>query len=841
MSAEQHSIDPNPLEPMSSLLLKLAWNLFILIGPIVAVALLEPPVALAVALLLAVCVWALVRLGWSKAATFCCSLLSSCSIGFAFSVFAWTSSWWGIPLCIVVLGVGLGLVAGLERRLGLAKVKPQAIAEAQESGSSEGEWEEAGYNGARSAWGGADLLTPEGEEVRTFGWGEIAMGGPTYGSYLFPDGVLLEGLGGSARFSSSGRYFAAPLPSRERWGLLILDRQQKRVYRNTEIGEFWEIDEFSDETIRGRHSPLVGNQGYRMALADLLRQSQAVDLIAVADLWLEPGWSLDLSERAFPAPDGTHRLRGLPYLPPSLRELDDPLAPLRNPLLRLEIDGQPAEIKVAAEEVPVWRADGQALVCRALPLHARQQWPRPLWLWTAGQGWRQLPDAWVEAQGEPGLSWGRAFELTAEVLRHCGQMTTPQLDRLHFGYALHDYYSEVESCLGHDAEGRMQLGERAGTELLRELPLAAVGRRGEGAVLGQPLLGGERPRFVWLRDGRDGRQGAYACRIGDWELDGEWLLDHRVSDCARYLALVAFAEAPAVPHRLVVVDMQRRCLLEFAQQPLIARLLDFRAGLLSLAVVCGRLDRNAHDTPLQRFDRAAPAAARAARFLVREEDSQLYYQTLALRVGDDLLEIVPQWRLVDRPQVANADGDFVLPAPGGCDAAWLSGAESEYRDHYPRERHPRGGGCLLTASGMGLADVGPALIWSEDGRYLALTRHVPQMLAAERVDSDQWLLLLLDLKERTLRETGIHIGCMPHFRRFQAGVIEWRVLPTDWEHEDSPREWQDRRMPLDDLLRVSGTALQARGGLWLPPAELARAGQWQRLDAGHLAAWRNIG
>jgi hypothetical protein len=367
------------------------------------------------------------------------------------------------------------------------------------------------------------------------------------------------------------------------------------------------------------------------------------------------------------------------------------------------------------------------------------------------------------------------------------------------------------------------------------------GRRGEGAILGEPMLGGTPPRFEWLRDSSDGRLGAYACRIGDWVLEGQWLLDHRVSDCGRYLALVAFAEAPAVPHRVCVVDMQRRRLLEFAGQPLVARLLDFRAGVLSLAQVRGRLARDEDDTPLRRFDRAAPAALRAARFVEREEDSRLYYQRLELRVGQEALAALPSWRVVERPQVANADGDFVLPAPGGGDAAWLFGSQSEYRDHYLRERHPRGGGCLLTASGLAVANLGPSLIWSDNGRYLALTRHIPRMQLAERVETDQWQLLLLDIQERNLRSTGSHIGCMPQFLRFANGVIEWRVLPSDWEHEDSAAEWQLRSLQLSELLPLCGTQLQARGALWLPPEELVRAGQWQGLDAAALQAWRNIG
>ncbi|MDG9923685.1 MULTISPECIES: hypothetical protein [unclassified Pseudomonas] len=821
-----HSADPNPDEPLSRLLFKLVWELFKLVAPIAALTVLHPLLALGLVLLAALFTWGAVRLAWRRPARLCNGLVTAGAIGFGFSIIHWAPTWWGITAGIVLLFVGLGLASTLERRLGLAKAKPEAT-------------EAAAVRGA-SAWGGDDLLTPEGEVVRTFAWGEIAMGGPTYGNYLFPDGVLLEGIGASARFSSSGRYFAAPLPSRDTWGLLILDRQERRVYRSAEVGEFWEIDEFSDEAISGRHSPLVGNQGYRMALADLLRQSEMVELVAVADLWLEPGWSLPHVDKDFPAPAGDHRLRGIAHLPERLRELDDPLAPLRYPTLRLEIDGEPSDLLIAAEAVPVWRADGQALVCHAAALQSTPHWSRPLWLWQAGQGWRQLPEPWAAADDEPGLSWEGPRELTEQTLTLAGRMNTPQLDHLRFGYELHDYYSDVETCIGHDAEGRLLAGEQCGTGLVRVLPLMGEGRRGEGAVLGEPLLGGDRPRFEWLRDSSDGRLGAYACRIGDWVLEDQWLLDHRVSDCGRYLALVAFAEAPAVPHRVCVVDMQRRRLLEFAGQPLVARLLDFRAGVLSLAQVRGRLARDEGDTPLRRFDRAAPAALRAARFIEREEDSRLYYQRLELRVGQEALEALPNWRLVECPQVANADGDFVLPAPGGGDAAWLFGAQSEYRDHYLRERHPRGGGCLLTASGLAVADLGPSLIWSADGRYLALTRHIPRMQVAERVNTDQWQLLLLDTRERNLRSTGSHIGCMPQFLRFADGVIEWRVLPSDWEHEDAATEWQVRSLPLSNLLPPCGTQLQARGALWLPPAELVRAGQWQALDAVALQAWRNI-
>lgn len=811
-------------ESLSKIVLMLLWELAKLIVPIAAVALLHPLAALAVALSFALLTGLCALLKWPKVAKALSWLLTAAVIGLCFSVFNWMSSWWGIPVCVVMLLVGMAGVSSYERYLGLAKAKPEQVEAPAQCGAS--------------AWHGDDLLTPEGEPVRCLSMGEIAMGGPTYGTYLFPDGVLLDGLGSSLRFSSSGRYLAAPLPSRERWGLLILDRQEKRVYRNAEIGEFWEIDEFTDQAISGRHSPLVGNQGYRMALADLLAQSEGVDLVAVRDLWLEPGWHQASADKRFPAPAGEHRLRGISHLPDNLRELDDPTELLRYPTLRLEIDGALSELLIDADEQPLWRADGQALVCHAITLAATRRWPRQLWLWQADLGWRQLPEGWFQAEDEPDLSWEAPILLDQDQLQLAGTFNAPYLDHLHFGYWLHSTYSDNEVGVGHDDEGRILLGEYRRSRLTLLQSLTGQGARGAGALLSQPLLGDVTARFDWLRDSQNGRLGAYACRIGDWQLEGEWLLDHRVSDCGRYLALVAFAEAPAVPHRVCVADLQQRRLLPYAGQPLVARLLDFRGGVLSLAQVLGRFGRDERDTPLRRFDQAAPAAERAARFVEGDDNTRPYYQPLALRVGEQELQALPNWRLAERPQVANADGDFVLPAPGGRDAAWLFGAQSEFCDHYLRERHPRGGGCLLTASGLALANLGPSLIWSEDGRYLALTRHIRRMEASEPADTDQWHLLLLDLQQRTLRDTASHIGCMPQFLRFDASGIELRVLPSDWEHEDSASEWQARRIELSQLLALCTVEFEARGALWLPPEELVRAGQWQRLDGRHLQAWR---
>lgn len=813
-------------EPMSRLLLRLVWELVKLVAPITGVAMLAPYYGVSILALVALLVGLSAKLGWKTLASGMSWLMTASVIGACISLGMWIPGWWGVPLALVLLVIGLASASTYEKYLGLATpaLKPEAVSSELPPGSS--------------AWGGADLLTPEDEPIRTFDWGELCMGGPTYGTYLFPDGVLLGGLGSSVRFSSSGRYFAAPLPGRDGWGLLILDRQTRTVYRHAQLNEFWELDDFTDEALSGRCSPLVDNQSYRAPLADLLDPSKAVQLEARGDLWLEPGWVTTDSpdQRSFPAPAGNHRLSARRYFPDSLRELADPTLPLRYPGYRLQMDEELSDLLIDATEPVIWRADGQALVCRVTSLQSETRWPCVYWLWQAGQGWRALPAPWVSAEDEPTQFWEQATALTEQAMTVQGTVDHSYPDHLGFGYQLYSTPSDVDVAIGHNPQGRLQIAEFRRSRVQLSLPLDAEAVRGAASVQSEPLADGSRATFTWLHDNVSGRLGAYACRIGDWALEGEWLLDHRVSDCGRYLALVAFADAPAVPSQVCVADNQQRVLLRLERSLLVARLVDFRGGELSLLQVLGRLSDSERDTPLRRYDQAAPAAERAARFVERVEGSRLYYEALNLQVTEQGLQPLPRWRLVERPQVANADGDFVLPAPTGRDAAWLFGAQSEYCDSYLREGFPRQGGCLLTASGLALDSLGPSMIWSEDGRYLALTRFIERLSAGQQADTDQWHLLLLDTAARTWRDTGRHIGCMPVFERFDEQGIEVRSFTYDWENEEDAG--QLTHIALADLLRLHATPLEARGPFWLPSHELARAGQWQRLDTSHLQAWR---
>lgn len=803
-----------PTESLPRLLLGLVWHLAVLVLPILLVASLPLPGAALSVVALALVLIAVAR--WPRIGKGVSSLLTSAVIGAAFSLGATLPGYWGIGAGVLWGLVGLASAATLERRLGLVSApvtaEPIGPVDADARGTS--------------AWGGAELLTPEGEPVRTLGWGEIAMGGPVYTDYLMPDGVLLEGLGSSARFSDDGRYFAAPIPSRGAWSLAVFDRQQRRLYHCANDA-FWELDAFSGGELRGRHSPLVSDQGYRLRLDALLREAPFEDFIAIGDLWLAPGWAqvrgqavVDLSP-----PAGPHRLRAEPWLPERLRERDDPLLPLRYPSHQLWLDDTPTGLLLPDDERPVWRADGLAFACRLRDTAQERPWPCPTRVWEARQGWRTLDD-WQAREHEPRLLLEAPLALDPVHLAIQARFDLPELDQMEHGHALHHIFSEeVERLAGFDAWGRALPGLRGATRLELLYPLDGATPLMQADLRLAPLADGRRPLLSWQRDASDGRRAAYRCQIGDWSLDGEWCLDHRLSACGRYLALVAFADAPAVPHRVVVVDVPARRLLSFDLDVPLVRLMDFQDGSVELAVVTGRLADALTSTPLQRIDEPPPPLEVAAGFLACRAGSQLCHALRRLRLGT-LLEPLADWRLASQPPASNAYGDFVLPAPAGGNAAWLFGSRTAYGGAYLHERLPRQGGYLLTACGCGLADLGPAMAWSADARYLALTRH----------DDGQWHLLLLDTLAHRLHPWPEPIGPMPRFEGFTDGAVHWRNHPY---HDDVAEEaGEPRCLPLDALLGVAPEALEAVDGLWLPACERPRIALWRRLDTAHLDPWR---
>lgn len=773
--------------------------------PAFFVTILPPPLALLAVLLLGLLMGLAARLGFPATGRNVARLTVGAVFGLGFSLGRALPEWWGILAAIAGIVGGLACVSSWERRLGLAPVSTRGP----------------------SAWGANEpQLTPEGEPIRVFNHGEIAMGGPVYCDYLFPDGVLLQGLGTSAVFSRDGRYFAAPVPSRQDWGLVVLDRQQRKLYRCAE-SEFWELDALDLEQLSGRHSPLVDNSMRQARLDELLQAAEVSDLIPVADLWLEPGGHPDKVAHRFerPSADGRQLLVGEILLPSHFRDLPQPLEPLYSPRYAISLNGQPCGWVMAADAPLVWSSDQRALVCLASE-QANDTDGDQYRLWQMDHGWRTLPSPWVKSAAEPSFYWHELLGLDANHLRIGAYLDYPRPGSGRYGYRLESIHSDTETQTGHDAQGRVQVGEFKLSRMTIVMPLDCEGRRGDSFIETQPLLGDVHAALTWLGDNREGL-GGYRCRIGDWSLPGTWLLDHRVSDCGRYLALLPFADSTTVATHAVVADVQEQRLLQ-GPAMWVERILDFRDGRLSLAVIAGRLDNDVQSTPLQRFTVAAPAVGSDPSFCRPSEQSRLFYTTVSLQPKDAQLSVIPPWRLVEQPQAATAEGDFIQPAPNRQDAAWLFGSETEYADSWVRAGTPRLGGHLLTASGCALVDLAPSMIWSKDGRYLALTRmatDVTELCASYR----GWQLLLLDVQAHTLRIHPRWLGNRPLFEDFDEEKLRVRCFERDWEAEDDEDRGAVQSFSLDDLLQLAPEQLICQDGLWLRSSQAHLAPAWRAL------------
>jgi hypothetical protein len=786
------------------LFLELFWQLGILLVPAFFVTVLPPPLALLAVVFLGLLMGLAARLGFLAMGRGIARVTVGAVFGLGFSLGRALPEWWGILVAIVGIVVGLACVSSWERRLGLAPV------------SSKGP----------SAWGGNEpMLTPEGEPIRVFNHGEIAMGGPTYCDYLFPDGVLLQGIGSSAVFSSDGRYFAAPVPSRQAWGLVVLDRQQRQLYRCAD-SELWELDAFDLDLLSGRHSPLVDNSARKTRLDELLQTASVTHLVPVADLWLEADWHPEPTFERRSA-NGQQCLQGNISLPSTFRDLPQPLDPLHSPRYTISINGQPSGLLMAADAPLIWSTDQRALVCLAQEQSGDAEGDQ-YWLWQLDIGWRVLPLPWVRSVAEPSFYWHQLLSLDADHVRIGAYLDYPRPGSGRYGYRLDSIHGDTETQAGHDAQGRVQVAEFKLTRMAIALPLDSRGARGDAFIETQPMLDGACAQLSWLGDNREGL-GGYRCQIGDWHLPGSWLLDHRVSDCGRYLALLPFENSTTVTTHGVIADTKDRRLLE-GPAMWVERILDFRDGRLSLAVVAGRLDQDLEGSALQRFNVQAPqnGSANATSFFHPDERSRLFYDTVELQVVDSQLQRMPPWRLVDRPQAANAEGDFIQPAPDHRDAAWLFGSETEYADSWVRAQTPRLGGHLLTASGCALVDLAPSMIWSTDSRYLALTCMATDV--TEQCGNYRgWQLLLLDIQEHTLRVHPQWLGKRPLFESFDDEQLHVRCFERDWEAPDDDDPGSVQSFPRALLLQLPTEQLVCQDGLWLRPSQMHLAHAWRTL------------
>ena len=216
-----------------------------------------------------------------------------------------------------------------------------------------------------SAWSGdnsgqAAIPDASGRYMRYefFATGEIAMGGPSYGDVIFNNGCALGGVGPSIVVSDDGNYAAMTLPSRNQWGLLIINLRDKLVY-DLDNSSFWEIDRIENNIIYGRHSPITSNAAQQLSIADAIQTAKVQPLVH-DDGW----WVIDYPNRepfkhykavTIFSKLGTHKVTFVPDLKPFK---NNPFLRSQHPIYTVLVDDELLGQDVGFPSA-IW-VDGQA-------------------------------------------------------------------------------------------------------------------------------------------------------------------------------------------------------------------------------------------------------------------------------------------------------------------------------------------------------------------------------------------------------------------------------------------------------------------------------------------------
>lgn len=613
-------------KPIHVLLLQLAWTLIAFIARFIAPFV----IPLYLPLPLVVAYWILAMLGeWVEN-----RLRGQVEYTYGWMLGACFGLSWAVAKLVpgTLPGIGAGIACfcfllclqGLWKRLAGLKVELGPRSDRAASGPLFRETEPAPVTGI-GAWGGPPPVTPEGETLRLLSCGEFAMGGPVSCEYLFPDGSVILGAGASAGFSPDGRYFVAPIPSRESWGLLIYDRRDRLLYRCREANSFWEIDLVDDTTVYGRNGPPDRSKAYAARIEDLIACSSKEGMVAVGDLWIpEKDWDHIQRPRdvPFPAPPrGGPAITLVPQLPPSLMALEAPLDPIYYPKAELVLNGAASGFLISPNyPVAVWRDDGRALVCEAEVKGGSTE--SVYCLWTSEDGWRRLPKGRDLHDDTPPAIRDKFSAVDTACLTVDWDLNQPML--------AHESFGQLD---GHTPWPLEIGGQGHPAPVLRQsLPLAAD-RSDDERLESAPLKNGKRLVWRFLRRDEGLSRNVHACACDGRALDGEWLLDHRISADGRFAAIIAYAPPPRIPHRIAILDADAGSIAWVSGDYCDARLQGFGEDGLYFVHMVGRV----HDSPNGRAhsaaggephepDESVPSLDDVRAFMAHRQDIHLLYR-----------------------------------------------------------------------------------------------------------------------------------------------------------------------------------------------------------------------
>lgn len=649
--------------------------------------------------------------------------------------------------------------------------------------------------------------------------GEIGMGGPVYGDYQLPGGLIVLGSYENGTLSKDGRWFVASSHYSGNNCGFVVDCEQRLLWQlRTWKQTGWEGNQLWIEPIEG---------GQVRRLQDVLEQypQKPMNYLAIADLWLPR----DFVEKLPPAALEPKRPATAPMLalhkrmPERLAALDDPLKPLNASNYHLWLDNQDTGLLLQSPENLCWRSDGHALAVRAI---SAEKFDWSYHLWTKDHGWREL-EPWIPCPDEPTLVLGLPQSLTADTLRVAGYLTE------HSRHGWPDSWTAISSK-AHAGEFYRGGGLHSEAIIPDSLSPSMMLRTRRQALRSFHVCLSLDSAEHWLECGdvcivptatsADGQQRRYRYQGPTWAIE-QALLEHRQSADGRWWTTIAAAEAPALPQRLLALDTHQARLHALDLPWPVLSLDSIADGQLQAATLRGWVSGKPEPNALRRCDVAWSDVAQAVPFIrtqaARGGKFWIHMQRIALTHSG--IAPLPDWRTPSGPVAANGAVDLLVPAPPGNDAAWLFGVDTSWHDGRIDTRLPRSG-FLRTRSGLAMREITPSFLWSEDGRYLLFLQWRNRW-AYTSLQNDEWLLHAFDTREHQLYRHPKRIMQLPQLKSIRHDVITIELYENNWiEAKDRPRQ---QKMPLTELLDPRQLVpLKQHQGLWLAQVELNHAKYW---------------
>jgi hypothetical protein len=461
-----------------------------------------------------------------------------------------------------------------------------------------------------SAWAGDNMgsaAQPDANgaymRYEYFGGGEIAMGGPTYGEAIFSNKCAFSGVGPSIVLSEDGRYAAMTQPSRNQWGLLIVDLQEKRTYAPDNIG-FWEFDRIEKGVIYGRHSPITHNIGLTLSIEKAIASAKELPMVQ-DDGW----WVLDYPNRepftqyiavTIASKQGSHKVTFVPDLTPFknnpfLRHdnpnytvlVDDELLDFAAKINRpdaLWVDGLPHE-KVCDGRFLVFPSeiiDFKDAVNDVFSIKNRTVLP-----FIKG----------CDEDTNTDFGYGEKEDLGNAILRARGYVLPRSTDIGNAEYASYSCTSpwDDEKVTYWDASGKKRVQARKQIERyfdykidLNKLSYVQSLKNCVTIHLVNRSQPNHQASFAYQNETNEkGAYSSYQLATSCGVTLGNVLHEAIWSHCGRYLAVVHFEQPPLVPHKIAMIDFKTATVKELAGSYALPSFIWFDAKMLDFTHVIG--------------------------------------------------------------------------------------------------------------------------------------------------------------------------------------------------------------------------------------------------------------